>query len=429
MHTILFLEPGHFHAALTLRTANPRIDPTIHLYARPGPDRDAFMALVRSFNARDDQPTGWNVRTHEAADPERALIEERRGDIVVLAGRNQPKLGTIARLHAAGLHVLADKPWLTEGTALPDLEQATAGWPLAMDIMTFRHEAIARLTQKIATDPQLVGALEGHADEPAIDIQSVHHLLKVVNGAPLRRPSWYYDTRIQGDGLVDIQSHMVDQAQWILGDGPGFLFERDYEFDDARRWSTPVPRGLFHASTGLDEFPEALEPRVDGGVLHLACNGEIRYRLRGVTVRQRAEWGQREPDGGGDAHRTTVRGERAAIIARRGPETGFRGELHVTPREPEPGFETRLSERLAAWEAGMPGLTHRPSALGHEVVVPAALHTPHEAHFAMVLNDFLDLLDAGEWPALLAARIRARYTVLARARERCNQARPMLTRT
>ena len=429
MHTILFLEPGHFHAALTLRTANPRTDPTIHLYARPGPDRDAFMALVRSFNARDDQPTGWNVRTHEAADPERALIEERRGDIVVLAGRNQPKLGTIARLHAAGLHVLADKPWLTEGTALPDLEQATAGWPLAMDIMTFRHEAIARLTQKIATDPQLFGAVEGRPDEPAIDIQSVHHLLKVVNGAPLRRPSWYYDTCIQGDGLVDIQSHMVDQAQWILDDGPGFLFERDYELDDARRWSTPVPRDLFHASTGLDEFPEALEPRVDGGVLHLACNGEIRYRLRGVTVRQRAEWGQREPDGGGDAHRTTVRGERAAIIARRGPETGFRGELHVTPREPEPGFETRLSERLAAWEAGMPGLTPRPSALGHEVVVPAALHTPHEAHFAMVLNDFLDLLDAGEWPALLAARIRARYTVLARARERCNQARPMLTRT
>jgi hypothetical protein len=77
----------------------------------------------------------------------------------------------------------------------------------------------------------------------------------------------------------------------------------------------------------------------------------------------------------------------------------------------------------------MPGLSHRPSALGHEIVVPAALHTPHEAHFAMVLDDFLGLLDAGEWPALLAARIRARYTVLARARERCNQAWPTPTRT
>ena len=423
MHTLLFLEPGHFHAALILRAANPRIDRTVHLYARAGPERDAFLALVRSFNARDNQPTGWNVRVHEPADPERALIEERRGGIVVLAGRNRPKLGAIARLHAAGLHVLADKPWLTESTALPDLRQATAGWPLAMDIMTFRHEAVARFTQKVAADPDLFGALDGQGDEPAIDIQSVHHLLKVVNGAPLRRPSWYYDTRIQGDGLVDIQSHMADQAQWILGDGPGFDFERDYEIEDARRWSTPVPRELFRASTGLDDFPEALEPQVDAGVLPLACNGEIRYRLRDVPVRQRAEWGQREPDGGGDAHRTTVRGEHATVVARRGPETGFRGELHIAACDPGASFENRLSEKLAAWEAALPGLSHRRSPLGREIVIPAALHTPHEAHFAMVLDDFLALLDAGEWPAALAARIRARYTLLAQARERCTQAR------
>ena len=423
MHTLLFLEPGHFHAALTLRAANPRIAPTVHLYARPGPERDAFIALVHSFNARDDRPTDWKVRIHESADPERALVEERRGDIAVIAGRTRPKLGTVARLHAAGLHVLADKPWLTESAALPDLERATSGWPLAMDIMTFRHEAVARLTQKVAADPELFGALDRQGDGPAIDIQSVHHLLKAVNGAPLRRPSWYYDTRIQGDGLVDIQSHMADQAQWLVGDGPGFLFERDYELEDARRWTTPVPCELFRASTGLDDFPEALEPLVDAGVLHLACNGEIRYRLRSVPVRQRAEWGQREPDGGGDAHRTTVRGEHATVVARRGPETGFRGELHLAPRNPGPGFEARLSDRLRAWEGEMPGLSHRPSDLGREIVIPAALHTPHEAHFAMVLDDFLELLDAGEWPAALAARIRARYTALARARERCAQVR------
>ncbi len=419
MHTLLFLEPGHFHAALTLRAANPRIDPAIHLYARPGPERDAFLALVRSFNARTDEPTGWDVRVHEAADPERALVEERRGDVVILAGRNRPKLGAIARLHAAGLHVLADKPWLTDSAALPDLERATAGRPLAIDIMTFRHEVVAGLAQKIATDPELSGALDMQAGEPAIDIQSVHHLLKVVNGAPLRRPAWYYDIRIQGDGLVDIQSHMADQAQWILGDGPGFSFERDYELEDARRWTTPVPRELFRASTGLDDFPQALAPQLEAGVLHLACNGEIRYRLRGAPVRQRAEWGQREPEGGGDAHRTAVRGERATVVARRGPETGFRGELHVAPREPGPGFEARLSERLAAWEGEFPSLSHRPSPLGREIVIPAALHTPHEAHFAMVLDGFLDRLDAGDWPALPAARIRARYTLLARARERC----------
>ncbi len=419
MYTLLFLEPGHFHAALTLRLKNPRVDPTIHLYAGPGLERDSFIALVRSFNARNDQPTNWDIRVHEPSDPERALIEERRGDVVVLAGRNQPKLGTIARLHAAGLHVLADKPWLTDSAALPNLEQVTAGRPLAMDIMTARHDAVARLAQVVVADPELFGALDGGTDEPAIDIRSVHHLLKEVNGTPLRRPSWYYDTRVQGDGIVDIQSHMVDQTQWILGDGPGFVFERDYELKDARRWNTRVPRELFHASTGLEEFPAVLAPDVDAGVLHLACNSEIRYRLRGVAVRQRAEWSQREPDDGGDAHRMTVRGEHATVVARRGPETGFRSELHVVPRDPAPGFGTRLSETLAAWGAERPGLSQRQSALGNEIVIPAALHTPHEAHFPMVLDNFLDLIDSGDWPAALAARIRSRYVLLARARELC----------
>lgn len=422
MHTLLFLEPGHFHAALTLRVRNPRVDRSVRLYATPGPERDAFVALVRSFNSRAGDPTDWDLEVHDSADPERALVEERRGAAVVLAGRNQPKLGAIARLHAAGFHVLADKPWLTEGAALPDLERATAGWPLAMDIMTFRHEVVACLTRRVVASRELFGELDPSAGGPAIDIRSVHHLLKVVNGAPLRRPAWYYDTRVQGDGLVDIQSHMTDQAQWLVGDDAGFDYRRDFELEGADRWSTPVPLELFRASTGRDDYPDALRERVTGGVLALACNGEIRYRLRGVTVRQRAEWGQHEPEGGGDAHRATVRGTGATIVARRGPESGFRAELHVSPREAGPRFEARLDEALSAWRRELPGLARRPSALGHEIVIPDPLHTPHEAHFAMVLDRFLDRVEGAAWPATLAARIRTRYTLLAHAHGSCPSA-------
>ncbi len=423
MHTLLFLEPGHFHAALTLRVRNPRVGRSVHLYATSGPERDAFIALVRSFNARAADPTRWDLLVHESADPERMLVEERRGAVVILAGRNQPKLGAIARLHAAGFHVLADKPWLTDEAALPDLERATAGWPLAMDLMTFRHEVLAGLTSQAAASPELFGEFDSGSDAPAVDIRSVHHLLKVVNGAPLRRPAWYYDTRVQGDGLVDLQSHMTDQAQWLAGDDAGFDYRRDFELTGADRWSTPVPLELFRASTGRDEFPDALREQVTGGVLALACNGEIRYRLRGVAVRQRAEWGQREPDGGGDIHRTTLRGTEATIVARRGPETAFRAELHVAPTVAPTRagrhFDARLDEALAGWGRALPGLSRRPSPLGHEIVIPDALRTPHEAHFAMVLDRFLDHLESGRWPASLAARIRSRYTLLADAHRRC----------
>lgn len=63
--------------SLTLRVPNSRIDPNVHLHARPGPERDAFVALVRSFNARGDWPTGWNVRIHDSADLERPRAPPR----------------------------------------------------------------------------------------------------------------------------------------------------------------------------------------------------------------------------------------------------------------------------------------------------------------------------------------------------------------
>ena len=54
LYRALFYEPGHFHAALTLRTPNPRLAPDIHVYATPGPERDAFLTLVERFNTRAD---------------------------------------------------------------------------------------------------------------------------------------------------------------------------------------------------------------------------------------------------------------------------------------------------------------------------------------------------------------------------------------
>jgi hypothetical protein len=101
MHTLLFYEPGHFHAALTLRVSNPRVDDTVHLYAVPGPERDAFLALVDAFNHRSEAPTRWQIELHEGDDPGELLerlITERPGDAVVLAGRNDGKLATIAAL-------------------------------------------------------------------------------------------------------------------------------------------------------------------------------------------------------------------------------------------------------------------------------------------------------------------------------------------
>src|SRR5215831_2276229 len=260
IHRVIFYEPGHFHAALTLRVPNPRLAPDIHVYATPGPEREAFVALVESFNTRATHPTGWKLHLHDGSHLLQRVVEVGHGDFVVLAGRNDTKLETIASLTQAGLHVLADKPWLTDSQQLPYLLQVTTGPRLAMDLMTGLHSLRARLMARVVHTPELFGTFVTDADAaPAIDLASVHHLYKRVNGRPLQRPGWYYDTAVQGDGLVDVQAHMVAQAQeWVLGDAGGEV-ERDIALDSACRWTTPVPLELFRESTGLDTYPTKLQ--------------------------------------------------------------------------------------------------------------------------------------------------------------------------
>ena len=50
-----------------------------------------------------------------------------------------------------------------------------------------------------------------------------------------------------------------------------------------------------------------------------------------------------------------------------------------------------------------------------EIAIPAGLDAGHEAHFALVLDTFLRAIDEKRWPAELAARTLAKYTLLAAA--------------
>src|SRR5712691_9308786 len=254
MHTLLFLEPGHFHATLTLREPNPRVSPEIFVYSQdgpesPGPELRDFLALVERFNARAERPTRWRPVVVTSDDPLVRLIAERRGDVVVLAGRNGGKARTFRRLHEAGFHVLADKPWLVEPEDLADVRASlggldppvSPGWPLTMEIMTGRHDVAARLFKRLVDSRELFG--DFRAGGPAIELASVHHLEKLVDGAPLRRPAWYFDVRVQGGGAVDISTHVVDQTQWLMEDrglAPG-----EMRLDSARQWATPVPLEAF----------------------------------------------------------------------------------------------------------------------------------------------------------------------------------------
>ena len=412
----VFYQPSHFHAALTLKENNPRLDQDIHVYANPGAERDAFVTLVENFNNRAEQPTAWRLHLHEGDDLVQQIIANGHADFVVLAIPNHKKLATIAKLSTAGLPVFADKPWLTESGQLTNLEQALAAPAMVMDIMTIRYELLARLGHQVARSAALFGHfIPGTPQQPAIEITSIHHLCKKVNGQPLRRPDWYYDIGVQGDGMVDIQSHMVEQAQWWILDEESCDFERDIVLTDARRSSTPVPADLFQESTGLTHFPAALADAVQDSVLHYACNGQINYQLCGIHIQQTAEWRQREPEAAGDMHHVVMRGSHCNLIVRQGLETQYQAEVHLQPLIDN--FEHQLNAELKQWQQRFPGLDYQASDIGFRFIAPADLDHGHESHFALVLNQFLDYLDAGQIPDDVTSRLHTRYRLLAQARE------------
>ena len=420
MHTLTFLEPGHFHAALTLRERHPLVRDEVVVYASHGPDdgpggREVaeFLALLEAFNGRSARPTRWRAVVRAGPEPLAHLLRERPGDVVILAGRNDRKMALVRRLHDAGVHVLADKPWITTGAALTDVRHVLSGGARIMEMMTGRHASTGRVAERLLREPEVFGAFATDAG-PAIRFTSVHHLEKSVNGAPLRRPPWFFDVRVQGDGLADIPTHLVDQAQWFLG-APGVAPDREAELLSARRWSTPVPRAVFARVTGLAEFPPELGADVDGDALAYAGNAELSFRLRGVEVHLATRWDLTEPPGGGDAHSATVTGTVARVRVEQGSHTGFRRRLSVEPRGDGSRVAAALQRALTAWQPEYPGLAAVPSPGGFEIEIPDGRGTAHESQFPLVLDEFLQTIGRERWPDERAAQTLAKYELLARA--------------
>jgi hypothetical protein len=145
----------------------------------------------------------------------------------------------------------------------------------------------------------------------------------------------------------------------------------------------------------------------------LRCNGQIDYRLRDVPVRQTALWEPVEADNGGDLHFSTVRGTRCQLQIQSGPETGFKPDLRLKPRD---GFEaSALWDAIDEWRYDFPGLTLEPVGDEWRIAVPLGTRTTHESHFPWVLDEFLTYIEAGRLPVTLTNRIRTRYRVLAAA--------------
>lgn len=388
---LVTLDPGHFHAALIHKEMYAEVAPRTAVYAPLGLDLVAHLDRLARFNTRAERPTAWEVDVHCSPRFLEEMLEDRAGDAVVIAGRNRRKIDYIARSLEAGFHVLADKPWIIRASDFERLgralDQAEAAGLIAYDIMTERYEITSILQRELVADPDVFGEfVPGEAGEPAVRLASVHHIRKLVAGAPLIRPAWFFDITEQGEALADVGTHLVDLVHWTLSPGREIDWRTEIEILDGERWPTVLTLDEYREVTGEAQFAPFLEPWIESGRLLYFGNNQVRYRLRGVHVTLEALWNFEAPPGAGDTHFASYRGTRSRIEVRQGPEEGYRPELYVAPAAP--GVEKALARRIASLAGRWPGVALEQRAGEYQVLAPDVYRTGHEAHFAEVARQF-----------------------------------------
>ena len=424
---LMTLDPGHFHAALIQKEAYEGVSDIVHVYGPLGFDLTEHLNRIARFNLRSEKPTSWHLEVHAGPDGLERMLEDRPGNVVVLSGRNRGKIDKLKASVDAGLNVLADKPWIIEASDFSKLEEsldeANDKNLIAYDIMTERYEVTSALQRELIHDASVFGEItKGTEEEPAVYMNSVHHILKVVAGAPNIRPAWFFDVREQGEALADVGTHLVDLVQWMLFPDKSIDYKRDIEVVTAKRWPTKLTLDQFKRVTGESSFPTFLsgDLRKDGGEhLELMANGQVGYRLRGIYSILVLRWNYEAPEGG-DIHTATFRGTKSRIEVRQSAKEKFRPELFVVPvpGQDKSAIESALKSRIESLQSRFSGVGVEARGGEFLITIPDSFRVGHEAHFGQVTSHFLEYLKApAKLPSWERANMLAKYYTTTKAVE------------
>lgn len=422
---LVTLDPGHFHAALVQKSMYPNVDSTVYVYAPiEGKDLQAHLNLVDGYNTRAESPTHWHEEVYTGTDFLQKMIAEKKGNVVVLAGNNQRKIDYITQSVEAGLNVLADKPMAIDVAGFQKLEKAFSLAKdknvLLYDIMTERFEITAALQKAFSQIKELFGDLQqGTQEEPAITKESVHHFFKNVSGKPLIRPSWFFDVTQQGEGIVDVTTHLVDLVQWEGFPGQAIDYKKDLTLLSAKHWPTWLSAAQFKTAT-QEDFPEFLKGNInEKGELGVYANGEINYTIKGVHAKVVVKWNFEAPQGTGDTHYSIMRGSKANLIIKQGKEEGYKPVLFLEANEADKAsFDQEVKNAVAKIASTYNGVEAVKVADGlYRVEVPEILKTSHEEHFGQVTQNYLEYLKDGKLPDWEVPNMIAKYYITTKALE------------
>ena len=314
---LMTLDPGHFHAALIQKEMYPGVAPRVDVYAPLGWDSSSIStASPRSTAAPIGRRRGTSRSTRAPTTSSGCSRSARATSSCCRAG-TRVKMDRILASVKAGLNVLADKPWILKSADLPKLDaalaEADAKKIVAYDIMTERFEVTTMLQRALVNDRATFGEIvPGTEAEPAVYMESVHHLMKVVAGAPNIRPTWFFDTNEQGEAASDIGTHLVDLVQWTLFPDRAIDYKCRRQDAGGAALADVDSRGRLpprhqHARVSRRSWRRTSRTAGSSTTATRSC----RDALKGIHTKLNIIWDWEAPAGGGDTHFAFYRGTRA----------------------------------------------------------------------------------------------------------------------
>lgn len=423
---LITLDPAHFHAALLQKNSHPMLRSDVFVYAPDSMHLKSHLALVESYNHREENPTDWNQIVYVGDDFVERMLSDKNGDIVLLAGNNSDKADYISRTIAAGINVLSDKPMIITAEQFPLLRQAYKDADnkkvVLYDLMTERYDVL-NVIQKALMQTTLFGGLaEGTLDNPVVTSESTHHFIKEVSGSRLIRPAWYYDVTQQGDGITDVTTHLIDQMMWKCFPETAIVYDQDVTVVDATRDFTALSLEEFTKSTTLNQFPSFLNDAIVNDTLQVYSNGSILFSIKGVPMSVKVRWDLEAPKGGGDTSKFIVRGNNANLLILQGEEQDYKPQLYVERRSDSgqsvEEFITNLTEEINSLQKEYPKLTIREEGENLFLInIPNEYRLGHEAHFTKVINCYIDYIKNQNIPQWEESNTLSKYFITTRALE------------
>ena len=403
---IIQLDPTHGHAAAAQSEQLNRIDSNVYVYAPAKDDVTPYLQQINSFNTRKEDPTKWNEIAYYGKDYLERMVAEKKGNVVVLAGNNRLKIDYIEQSVNAGMNVFSDKPMVISKAGFERLKNVyqLAGQKgvMVFDMMTERYSLINRIQRSLMQDTLLFGKLlPGNPDHPSVMESSVHHFYR---GGAGNRPAWYFDVLQQGEGIVDVTTHLIDLTFWKSFPDKIIDYQKDINVLSAKRWPVTLTRKEFSAATSLPSIPPSLNEYMKDSVLQVYANGSIDYQVNGVFNRVKVEWRPATPPGGNDLRNAYAEGTNSTLLIQqeygeKRPELCIQKSGKISENE----FKSRLVKAVARLQNDFPGISFSGESKTVQIIIPSELELSHDPTFKVFIG-FLVNKELPKWevPVTLA---------------------------